>query len=757
MTTTDPSANDPSARRGPRSERGPRSSRQIRDGRLLGFALAVAFVASRFLLIPDGPWEQDEAIFATGVIDFSIVNHRPHPPGFPGWMLLGKIVNVAVGDALLSLRLLSGVASGLLGVVVWALLRRRLGDLLAALSAATLLATPSLWVHAPRAFTSTACMAALATAAASWGWSDRLQPNAEVPADGPHPPPQWRAILGWLMIAVALTIRPQLLPTTAILALGRLVQARHRPRAELLPLALAAALLGGVYTWAIVDCGGWSPFLMATRAHLLDHAGVTGVLGDFNDLGITRGLGGATATATLCILSVAGLWLECRADITRGLFLCALWATTLIMVLGAHHPGFSRYSVALVVVTWIPASLALRRIGRVPGVLLSLAALPWFSNISLSALHAMANQPLPPVATLRDIASAQPRGLAFSHGMFSFARLARFEGSLGDIRVTDMRSSDSPPRLPPGSWSLVGRSLSALPGNTVCELVHEDFPSAAARMSQDRFTRSQAYRDAVLLGDGHHQIERTDTGAPFVWWSDHAELAPPAGAELLTLRVASDSAHALIPWRASCDGVRIDEGTLSAGVQTLNLDIRACSTPIHMKLSETFRAGGDGRTLSARLLAAWATGAGLSIPSFKFSPGEPSTIQAAGVSFEGVYNAEEFGERRRGAWTGPHAVWSFSASAGSIWITLARPQHAPGPVRLRAGAEEVELDVTASPQRFRVPMRDANGVVRLELESPSFVPSELSKGSSDSRALGAIVFNIEVETSEPDLRCPSDP
>lgn len=719
-------------------------------------ALAL-LVASRFVFVPDGPWEQDEAIFAAGVLDLDIVHHRPHPPGFPGWMLLGKIVNVFVDDALLSLRLLSGAASAAVALLIWILLNRRVGALLALASAATLIATPSLWVHAPRAFTSTAAVAALIGAASSWGWSLGPRSTKRDDASRDRARPRWRAVLGWSMVALALTIRPQLAPTAGVLALSRIVQSRLKLRDELLPMGVGGLVLFGVFAWAIADSGGWTSFWTATRAHLSDHAGVAGGLTTFQDLGVTRGLGGIGSTVILGVLGLLGLGMECRADLPRGLSLCALWGVTLMMVLGAHHPGFPRYSVPLVVITWIPATLAVARVGRASTGVLSLLALPWFAFTSLRVLEPMASQPLPPVATLRDIARTTPPAVAFSHGMFSFARLASLDGTLGDTPVIDVRSPAEPPRLPPGTWALTGRSLNALPGNTVCEIVHDDFPSAAARLSQGRFTRARAYRDAVLLGDGHHHIERTEDGLFFAWWSDHAEVAPPAGADLLTLRILTDAVHAPIPWEATCDGRPVDEGVLTAGVQNLNLNIRGCRSPIRVDVSKTFQPHDDGRVLSARLLSAWASGPGIAAPAFRFSPGQPASMQAVGVSFEGVYNAETFGQRRRGAWTGPRASWRFPARTGTLAITMARPPHTPGPVRVRAGAEVVSLDVTATPQRFELPMRDQHGLVTVEIESPSFIPSARAATSRDGRSLGVIVFEVEVNPAGVGARCPSSP
>ena len=85
---------------------------------------------------------------------------------------------------------------------------------------------------------------------------------------------------------------------------------------------------------------------------------------------------------------------------------------------------------------------------------------------------------------------------------------------------------------------------------------------------------------------------------------------------------------------------------------------------------------------------------------------------------------------------------------------MARPPHTPGPVRVQAGAEPMSLEVTAAPARFRVPMRPVNGQVELTLHAPTFVPAERSPTSKDQRALGAIVFEIEIVPDGERVRCP---
>ena len=57
---------------------------------MLSVLALVVLALSRFALLANGPWEQDEAIFARAVVHFEPGLHFPHPPFFPGWIGLGK-------------------------------------------------------------------------------------------------------------------------------------------------------------------------------------------------------------------------------------------------------------------------------------------------------------------------------------------------------------------------------------------------------------------------------------------------------------------------------------------------------------------------------------------------------------------------------------------------------------------------------------------------------------------------------------------
>ncbi len=155
------------------------------------FAGFAAVTAARLLTLPRRLWEMDEVLFSRAVRRFGPLEHRPHPPGYPLFVGLGKVINLALHNALASLILLSLLAS-LIGY--WALFAafRRIalaGGLLergdaerVAIAGALLFhLSPVMWVQGPLPmsdptallFVSLALAAAVALRPADNGGSER--------------------------------------------------------------------------------------------------------------------------------------------------------------------------------------------------------------------------------------------------------------------------------------------------------------------------------------------------------------------------------------------------------------------------------------------------------------------------------------------------------------------------------------------------------------------------------------------------------
>src|SRR5436190_23369905 len=88
-------------------------------------SLALVFLALHLPYLPTSLEDLDSINFALGVRQFDVAHHQPHPPGYPVYIALAKLVHAAVPGEPRALALLSVVA-GALGVVAMAALFGRL-------------------------------------------------------------------------------------------------------------------------------------------------------------------------------------------------------------------------------------------------------------------------------------------------------------------------------------------------------------------------------------------------------------------------------------------------------------------------------------------------------------------------------------------------------------------------------------------------------------------------------------------------------
>lgn len=95
----------------------------------------------------------DAVNFALGVESFDLEHHQPHPPGYVGYVLLGRLVRWIVGDPVLALTAVS-VLSGAVATMFVYILGRRVVNERAALIAAVLFGTsPLVWYYSGVALT----------------------------------------------------------------------------------------------------------------------------------------------------------------------------------------------------------------------------------------------------------------------------------------------------------------------------------------------------------------------------------------------------------------------------------------------------------------------------------------------------------------------------------------------------------------------------------------------------------------------------
>jgi len=87
------------------------------------FVYALLLASLRVLVAPGGPTSWDEANGCFGLWSFDVLQHRPHPPGYPLWILTAQPLQWWTGEPHLALVVLSALASSFAALPMWALAR----------------------------------------------------------------------------------------------------------------------------------------------------------------------------------------------------------------------------------------------------------------------------------------------------------------------------------------------------------------------------------------------------------------------------------------------------------------------------------------------------------------------------------------------------------------------------------------------------------------------------------------------------------
>ena len=251
--------------------------------------------AARLLTLPASLWEYDEVLFVRGVERFEPLAYRPHPPGYPLLIGLGKVAAAIVGDPFRGLVALSVVLSlvGYLAAVdafaaVWGEWRRSgsSGDgsdaVFAAVAGALLFSlSPPMLVYGPLALSDVPAVGFVALAlAAGIRWLRR--PTAMVPA-----------LVCGAAAAAAVGCRPQLALAVAPMLLVLIGLVIRRGRAVEEPQVLAGAAAGRSASALRAACAAVVAFVAVATAWTVPLVVASGGLNQFAKL--LRGQAGLVA------------------------------------------------------------------------------------------------------------------------------------------------------------------------------------------------------------------------------------------------------------------------------------------------------------------------------------------------------------------------------------------------------------------------------------------------------------------------------
>ena len=90
--------------------------------------------------------EGDSYNYALALSQYDVMRHRPHPPGYPLYVFLGRVMMYLEGNPLTALTTISAISGALTVVPVYALSRRMYDRRTAVLTCLALMFTPAVWI-----------------------------------------------------------------------------------------------------------------------------------------------------------------------------------------------------------------------------------------------------------------------------------------------------------------------------------------------------------------------------------------------------------------------------------------------------------------------------------------------------------------------------------------------------------------------------------------------------------------------------------
>jgi len=212
---------------------------------------AVVCAASRFLAMARSMWDWDEALFSLGMRSYDVTLHHPHPPGFPVYIAMGKLMRLVFASDFRALQAVNLIA-GVLAFPAMFLLARELQLRFETSIIASALFSffPNVWFFGGTAFSDVPSIV-LVIFAVVFLLRGRVSLRDY--------------LLGTFLLALAIGMRPQNL----LIGLfpGILATMRRPVRDVIAALAIGLFVVGLAYGGAIYATGNMHDYIGTVRAH----------------------------------------------------------------------------------------------------------------------------------------------------------------------------------------------------------------------------------------------------------------------------------------------------------------------------------------------------------------------------------------------------------------------------------------------------------------------------------------------------------
>ncbi|MEA2166042.1 MAG: hypothetical protein QOK37_4169 [Thermoanaerobaculia bacterium] len=222
--------------------------------RLAFWSLALVCAATRFLAMARSLWDWDEALFCLGMRSYDVTVHHPHPPGFPVYIALGRIVRTVIPNDFRALQAVNLTAAVLVFPAIFFLARElRFPFVTSSVAAALCAFFPNVWFYGGGAFSDIPSLV-LVVFAVAFLFRGCRDANAY--------------LIGAAFLALAAGIRPQnFLIGLAPGALATWYRARAAWRDVVFAALIGAITVGVAFGGAIAATGGTRPYFDAAKEH----------------------------------------------------------------------------------------------------------------------------------------------------------------------------------------------------------------------------------------------------------------------------------------------------------------------------------------------------------------------------------------------------------------------------------------------------------------------------------------------------------
>ena len=222
-----------------------------RRQRAIVIAIALFCAATRFLALARSLWDWDEALFTMAMRDYDVTMHHPHPPGFPVYIAMAKVLRLVISDDFRALQSVNLLAAMLVFPAMYLFARElRLGFTTSVSAAALFAFFPNVWFFGGGGFSDIPSIVLVLFAAAFLlrGIRDRKS-----------------YFIGTFLLALAIGIRPQNLLVG--LVPGILATRKRRWWEILVALLIGIVVVGTAFGSAIYFTGSWHEYQRMVREH----------------------------------------------------------------------------------------------------------------------------------------------------------------------------------------------------------------------------------------------------------------------------------------------------------------------------------------------------------------------------------------------------------------------------------------------------------------------------------------------------------